>query len=93
MQNMKLCYVRFGKEEELARLQHRLSAQSQRLERRTALTKAFESLRINQCVASVSGLGHALFFPFFQPENAKFELDRMVFGSNQLPLDCKKQQG
>jgi len=43
VQNMKLCYVRFGKEEELARLQHRL--------------------------------GQAYFFPFFQPENAKFELD------------------
>lgn len=43
VQNMKLCYVRFGKEEELMSLQHRL--------------------------------GQTFFFPFFQPENAKFELD------------------
>jgi len=43
VQNLKLCCVRFGKDEEVARLRNRL--------------------------------GHTFFFPFFQPENAKFELD------------------
>ena len=48
------------------------------------LQEGLESSRIDEKgrefngIASVSGLGHALFFPFFQPENAKFELDRSL---------------